>query len=260
MGIAPLPPGWDITRGTLQRYSHALTAFPRAGAPQQPRWHHVAMEPTDRGLRAAPTPLADGTELTSEIDLVDHRIVARAGDDEVTIALGEGKSPVAVAEAIGELAERHGSIFDIDPDRVNDTTDQTYDPAHGSAFLVAARAAVEAMTALNAGLDGEVAGPHLWPHGFDIATEWYSERTVDYDGGDANAQIAMGWYPIEDAYLYVNPWPFEDSFAEQDLPGGASWHRSTWEGAKRDVTSEISVADATALARRIHDIAADSLR
>lgn len=259
MGIAPLPTGWDTTRGTLQHYSHALTAFPRAAAPPHPRWNHVAMEPTERGLVTAPTPLADGAELLSEIDLVDHRVVVQAGSDEVVVGLEEGMSPVALAQAIQRLAQAHGSSIEFDPDRVSSTEPQPYDRAHGAAFLASATAAAEAMRELNRGLDGEVTGPHLWPHGFDIATEWYSEQLVDYDGSQANAQIAMGWYPVEDAYLYVNPWPFDDAFADESLPGDATWHRSTWEGAKWDLTSEISPSTATTLGHRVHEIARQAL-
>ena len=260
MGIAPLPAGWASTRGTLQGYSHALTTFPRHGAPAHPRWNHVAMVPTERGLVTAATPLADGTELVSALDLVGHRIVVHAGDDELEFALGEGRSPTAVAEAIRRLAAGHGSELEIDRDRVPDVDGGDYDPAHGSAFLASAHATVAAMRAMNDGLEGEIAGPHLWPHGFDIATEWYSERVVTHDGSRANAQIAMGWYPSEEAYLYVNPWPFEDSFADRELPSGARWHRSGWEGAKWDISVEIPIEDAVAFGRRVHRIAGAALR
>lgn len=255
MGIAPLPAGWDTTRRVLQGYSHALTTFPRTGAPAHPRWDHVSMDVTDRGLVTTATPLADGSRLISHLDLVEHRIVARAGDDDVVIGLGEGRSPLAVAEAIGRLAAHHGPSFEIDRERVHDTGGGGYDPAHGAAFLASAGAAVAAMRALNAGLEGEITGPHLWPHGFDVATEWYSERIVTYEGSPANAQIAMGWYPAENAYLYVNPWPFDDAFADQDLPDGARWHRAGWEGAKWDIAVEISVEDAAGFGRRVHAIA-----
>lgn len=260
MRIAPLPSGWDATRGTLQRYSHALTAFPRAGAPAHPRWNHVAMEPTGRGFVAAATPLADGTELVSELDLEAHRIVVTAGGDEVVMGLDEGMSQVAVAQAIQRLAGAHGSTFELDPDRVTSSDPESYDRSHAEAFLASSSAAVVAMRALNDSVDGETTGPHLWPHGFDIATEWFSERLVDYDGSSANAQIGMGWYPTEDGYLYVSPWPFDEALAEEPLTGGATWYRTGWEGAKWDITSAIDAADATALGRRVHELAGPALR
>jgi hypothetical protein len=77
----------------------------------------------------------------------------------------------------------------------------------------------------------------LWPHGFDIATEWFSPRLVEYGDSTANAQVAMGWYPSDEGYVYVNPWPFEDDFTSIVLPPPAQWHLDGWQGAKLDVPS-----------------------
>ena len=108
---------------------------------------------------------------------------------------------------------------------------------------------------LNAGLVGHTAGPHLWPHGFDIATEWLSDRIVAADGHEGRAQIAVGWYPGVDSYVYVNPWPFADSFASIDLPGSAAWHLEGWQGAKLDVPrgGALPIEEIVALARRVHE-------
>ena len=70
----------------------------------------------------------------------------------------------------------------MDTDRYSDPSPKAYDPEAGSAFLANAKNVVMAMEFVNQRLDGEIVGPHLWPHGFDIATEWYSEKTVDYEG------------------------------------------------------------------------------
>jgi hypothetical protein len=259
MPIEPMPNGWIPTRESLQRYAHALTAFPRAAGRPHPRWSHVSMDPTVRGFVAAPVPLADGTQLTSELDLVDHRILVVAGEDRLEVDLRGGPSPASVAAGVGRLASRHGPDLAIDPDRAAAEGAQPYVPHHAEAFLRSAVAAVAAMRSLNETLDGEVTGPHLWPHGFDVATEWYSERLVDYEGTPTNAQIGMGWYPSDTSYLYVKPWPFHDEFADHDLPGGASWHRSGWEGARLDIIEPVDVSTARSLGMAVHDIAAPSL-
>jgi hypothetical protein len=253
--IEPLPDGWMATRGTLQKYAHALTAFPRVAAAPVQRWSHVSMDPTPRGFAAAGVPLADGTALISELDLVEHRIIVAAGDDRADIDLREGPSPVSVAAAVRRLASTHGSDIVIDPERASDGDPQPYVTAHAEAFLRSARAAVEAMRFLNESVDGETTGPHLWPHGFDIATEWYSERVVDYEGTPENAQISMGWYPAEPSYLYAKPWPFHDEFADHGLPAGGIWHRTGWEGARLDIVEPVDVSTARDLGVAIHDIA-----
>ncbi|MCL1594599.1 MAG: hypothetical protein M3132_09635, partial [Actinomycetia bacterium] len=137
-----------------------------------------------------------------------------------------------------------------------------YDSAHAAVFLAVASSVVEAFDTINSSVPGEITGPHLWPHGFDIATEWYSPNMVDYEGTPTSAQIALGWYPSGDAYFYANPWPFEDAFLETELPAGATWNTEGWFGAKLDVADvdrEDGVATVVALGVSVHDAARNTL-
>lgn len=261
MQIRDLPEQWEETRSSLQKYAQALTAFPRAAVPPDPRWRHVAMIPTPSGFATSPVPLADGSELVSLLDFDDHLVRVHAGTDELIVPLAEGWAPTRLATAIQRLTSQHGSVVAIDRDRVTDTDVPPYDREAGAAFAASARAAIEAMDRVNTGIRGEIAGPHLWPHGFDIATEWFSPKLVEYEGSDANAQIAMGWYPAKSSYVYVNPWPFSDDFAAKPLPAGAVWHRDGWHGAKLDIPAggSIRVEDAATLGLAVHSIARESL-
>ena len=262
MSITVLPTEWEPTRASLQRYAHAVTALPRAGAPSHARWAQVAMDVTPYGLVAAATPLGDGTELVSTINLEDHQIVITAGDTTRVFDLTEGPSPQDVGDAIAAIASDHGASIEVDASRYDDDSVQAYDPAHAAAFLDVATSVADAFSQINDGIDGEITGPHLWPHGFDIATEWYSDKMVDYDGTPTSAQIAIGWYPAGDAYFYANPWPFEDSWAEADLPGNASWNTDGWYGALlkvSDVPEDAGVEAVVALGETVHAAARGSL-
>ncbi len=219
------------------------------------------MSPTPTGFAAAPTPLGDGAVLTSSIDLRTHHIEVTAGTDRLGFDLREGPSPSVIGTAINRLVTDHGARIPVDPGRFASSARQDYDPSHGEAFFDEARAAIEAFDVLNAGLAGEVAGPHLWPHGFDIATEWYSDRVVAADGHEGNAQITTGWYPSVESYVYVNPWPFDDAFSAIDLPGAAWWHLDGWQGAKLDVLpgEALAIEEIVALARAVHAATVDAL-
>lgn len=257
MSISVLPTGWEPTRATLQRYAHAVTALPRAGAPADPRWRQVAMGVVPNGLVSAATPLGDGTELVSLIDLVNHQIVISAGETRKVFDLTEGPSPQAVGDAIATIATEHGATFTVDASRYDDDSVQEYDATDAGAFLDVATSVAEAFAQINKGLTGEISGPHLWPHGFDIATEWYSDKKFDYDGTPTSGQIAIGWYPAGDAYFYANPWPFEEDWTSSDLPGAATWNTDGWQGAKLVVADipEGSGADSViALGTSVHDI------
>ena len=157
-----------------------------------------------------------------------------------------------------ELAAKAGGNVEPDGNRFADDSAQTYDPNHAIAFRNSAVAVAEAMNVLNSTLDGEITGPHLWPHGFDIATEWYSGKTVQHDGSEASAHIMAGWYPSDSSYVYVIPWPFDDSWMDETLPFGATWNVEGWQGAKLDVPSGgyLEPATLTGLARTVHQLTA----
>ena len=214
------------------------------------------------GLVTAAVPLADGAELISRLDLKTHEIVITAGDTTETIDMTSGPSPASIGAAILAVAAEHGSTIDADASRFEDDSSQDYDPNHASAFLVVATSVVEAFSQINTSVPGEITGPHLWPHGFDIATEWYSTKMVDFDGTPTSAQIALGWYPAGDAYFYANPWPFDDSFLNTELPTGATWNTDGWYGAKlniEDVSVDDGVATVVALGTAVHTAAREAL-
>jgi hypothetical protein len=231
MTMPPLPADWEDTRNTLQAYSKAITAIPRAAGTPDPRWTHVAMYVDLVGLLTAPTPLADGTNLISTIDLRSHEIVIVAGDDAVHIDISSGPSSLSVGEAAVSLAAKHGSDIDADKERFGASETLPYHKDHASAFFAAASYAASALQEMNNSLTGEITGPHLWPHGFDIATEWYSTKMVSHGDSEASAQIAIGFYPSNESYFYANPWPFEESWGEKPPFPGSSWHLDGWQGA-----------------------------
>ena len=254
MTMPQLPDEWDATRSTLQAYSHALTAIPRVAGTPDDRWTHVAMKIARNGLRTSPTPLADGTNLVATIDLVGHEIVIEAGGDTECIDIATGPSPAAIGEAMLTFAARHGSGIDADEERFADTDTRIYVPDHASAFLASALFVSDAFSEMNKSVPGEVTGPHLWPHGFDIATEWFSTVRVPYGDSDASAQIAVGWYPAGDGYFYANPWPFQDSWAETPVLEGTSWHLDGWQGAVLD-SAGVESTKVVAFGRAVHDLA-----
>jgi hypothetical protein len=68
---------------------------------------------------------------------------------------------------------------------------------------------------------------HLWPHHFDFSVEWFT--------GNGDEQIGTGISPGDqtntEPYIYMNPFPFNDSILEKKLPIG-KWHNDSWKGVK----------------------------
>ncbi len=258
MTLPSLPEDWESTRTTLQAYGQALTAIPRAAGTPDDRWTHVAMQVGSNGLRTAQTPLADGTELVASIDLTRHQIVITAGEDVEQLDIIPGPSPASVGELMLAVASRHGSEIDVDRERFGGSDPLPYDAGHAEAFRAAATYVAHAFRKMNESVPGEVTGPHLWPHGFDIATEWYSTKRVPHGESDASAQIAVGFYPAGESYFYANPWPFEDAWGDKPPVEGATWHLDGWQGAVLD-PGGVDEADIVAFGAAVHELAREAL-
>ena len=265
MQMPSLPSSWEPTRLTLQKYARAITAVPRAGAVPDKRWRHVSLHPVQDAeitvFASARTPLADGTELVSVLDIDRHVITVTAGSDRQTFDLLGGPSPHSIGSAVTALAFRHGSEAEVDGSRFDDTDEQVYEQWHAKAWHANSVWVIDTFAILNTRIDGETAGPHLWPHGFDIATEWFSTRVVD-EGEGGNAQIAVGFYPAGDAYFYANPWPFDVEWTQASLPSGASWHTEGWQGAMLPVSQlggEDQREQVLGFARSVHELAHPAL-
>jgi len=258
MTMPALPNDWATTRTTLQAYGQALTAIPRAAAKHDNRWGHVSMTIAASGLATVPTLLDDGSELVGTIDLTTHAIIITAGGDTKRIELSSGPSSRSVGQAMVDVAADHGTEVNADTERFGGPEGLPYDAAHGEAFLAVARYVLAAFDEINDSVPGEIAGPHLWPHGFDIATEWYSKKLVPHGGSEAAAQIAVGFYPANESYFYANPWPFEDAWSEQPLVAGSTWHLDGWQGAVLPPEG-VSHTDIVAFGTAAHTLARDSL-
>lgn len=258
MTMPQLPADWEDTRTTLQAYAQALTAIPRAAGTPDDRWNHVAMTVDLNGLVTAPTPLADGTELTGTIDLVTNDVVFVAGDDVERIDIGGGPSSLSIGEAMLAVAARHGSDIEADRDRFGNSNPLPYNAEDASAFFASVSYVDAAFQEMNASLTGEIDGPHLWPHGFDIVTEWYSDKQVPFGDGEASAQIAVGFYPANESYFYANPWPYEESWGETPPFEGSSWHLEGWQGAVIP-PSGMTTDDIVGFGKSVHDLAKDAL-
>jgi hypothetical protein len=258
MTMPQLPADWEETRTTLQAYGQALTALPRAAGTPDDRWNHVSMTIGPVGLVTAPTPLADGSKLVSTIDLTTHEIVIAAGEDVERIDISNGPSPLSVGEALLEFASKHGSDIVAEAERFSNPEQLPYDADHASAFFASAAYVSSAFEEMNATIPGEVDGPHLWPHGFDIVTEWYSTKKVPFGESEASAQIAVGFYPANESYFYANPWPYEESWGANPPYPGSSWHLEGWQGAVIP-PSGLNTASIVAFGTSVHDLAREAL-
>lgn len=240
--MTPFPSLHDFgsTRATLQCYSQAISALARTYAPAHPHWWHISLRVTPSGLTGANVPLPNGGMLSGRLDFHKHAVILECSDGRVwNQSMSEGLSGREMGERVIAAAMEAGLDGNIDRGRFTGDDPGVYDPEVVSRFFHSLVTAYRVFTRHRARL-GIDAGPiQLWPHGFDLATEWFGTRVERYNEGgrtvELPAQLNLGFYPGDDdesSYFYSSPWPFDGpELLGQSLPDGAIWHTEGWQGA-----------------------------
>lgn len=234
----PMPENFEPTRATLHQYSNAIGVIPRVHAEPHEKWWHGSLNVTERGLETNEMTLPAGGTLTLRLDLAEHRVVVEANGQEVAgFGMGDGLTGTEMGELVIGAVSKLGLDGEYARDKFESDEAREYSADDAARFF-------EILTSIHAAYSvhrdriGGSAGPlQLWPHGFDLAFEWFGTRKEEYEEhGEATkmpAQCNFGFYPGGRPYLYANPWPFEgETLLAVELPGGAEWHTDGWEGSE----------------------------
>jgi hypothetical protein len=270
--IFPSLDGFEPTRQTLQLYSRAVGVIPRAHGDFHPKWWHISLKVEPNGLITDEMIGADGGVLRLMMDLTEHKVVFLLNGKPVQeISMLEGKSATAFGETLLAIAaELLGLSGDYAREKFRNDEPRQYDPDMAETYLIALVNAERLFQAHRATLSGEVSPIQLWPHGFDLAFEWYGTRIQMYEEegemGEHPSQLNLGFYPgnTDDAYFYSNPWPFDaEALLSQELPDGAKWYNESWKGSVFPYAELVGDARAEerlrGYARAVYDIASPTL-
>jgi len=223
---------WEPTRATLHAYAQCAAAVPRALAIPHPRWWHVGLRVRPNGLVTEAMALPGGGAFDIRMDLrTSETVLETSRGDTTSIPMGDGLTATELAERLLSGVAHLGIGARYDRGRFESEAPRAYDPAAAGNFFEALVNIVRVFEEHRAGLDGETGPPHLWPHGFDVAFEWFGTRTHTDDGEEQAAQLNLGWYPAGRPYFYSNPWPFDSELLGHELPHGAQWHTEGWKGS-----------------------------
>ena len=225
-----LPDDFEQTRATLHAYAHAVSAIPRVHAVAHPKWWHVALRVTPRGLVSENVPLPGGGILNLRMDLHAHEVVVSVSDGtETRVPMTDGLTGTELGDRLIDIAAGCGLTGEYGRVEFEDDDPREYRPEAAAAFFRAAANISHVFDHHLRALEGEVSRVQLWPHNFDLACEWFGTRI---EGGEHPSQINLGFYPAGRAYFYSNPWPFDgNALMSHGLPHGAEWHTEGWEGS-----------------------------
>jgi len=232
-----LPTDGEPTRATMHAYAHAVAALPRAHALPDPLWWHISLKVRPDGFVTESMPLPGGGAAFVRMDPRTHLIVVEtSGGESRSFPMNAGFTATEMGNALIAAGSEFRLSGDYDRSKFENDDPRPYDENDAVAFFGAFVAAEEALAIQRNQLEGTVGPIQLWPHGFDLAFEWFGTKMVPAtEGGESSeapGQVNVGFYPAGDAYFYSNPWPFESEvLLNVALPSGAKWHTEGWNGS-----------------------------
>ncbi|MDJ0923149.1 MAG: DUF5996 family protein [Acidimicrobiia bacterium] len=234
--LTPLPDEWEATRATLHLYANAVGVIPRAHAVPNDRWWHISLKVRPTGLTTDTMPLPGGGTFQLRMDLRNHEVVLETSSGvRHALSMAAGLTGAEFGDQLVELVAKLGVEGDYAREKYANDEARVYDPAAAAAFFSVLVNIDHNLELHRSALEGPVGPLQIWPHGFDLAFEWFGTRTEKYEEHgetkETPAQLNLGFYPEGRAYFYSNPWPFDLSLTEQALPGPAAWHTEGWEGS-----------------------------
>ena len=236
--LPALPEDWETTRATLHAYAHGVGAIPRAHAEAHPRWWHVSLNVQPQGLVTDDMACPDGGTFNVGFDLKSHQVVVgTSGGTSAAFSMSAGASGTKMGDQVLAAVVELGLDGEYKRERFENDEPRGYAPGAAEMFLHVLNNVTGVFEQHRTSLPGEVGPVQLWPHGFDLATEWFGTRVERYEeDGEMTehpSQINLGFYPGTDRpYFYSNPWPFEGAkLMGEALPHGARWNTEGWEGS-----------------------------
>lgn len=244
--IFPQFDDWAETKATLHAYSKVVGAIPRVHAVFHPKWWHISLKVVPEGLITENMAIPGGGIFALKMDLHSHCILLQTSrGDTQTWNMTEGKTATELAEnIIGAVADL-GLQGEYARQKFENDQPRSYNPQHAETYFSILTNVEQAFRQHRANLHGDVGPIQLWPHGFDLAFEWFGTRQIEYEEHGQKSsypsQINLGFSPGEPShpmpYFYSNPFPFEqEHLLSHTLPHGARWFTESWQGSLLEYT------------------------
>jgi hypothetical protein len=261
--------GWETTKETLHAYSKVVGAIPRAHAEFHPKWWHISLKVQPDGLVTTNMRLPQGGIFFLRMNFHTHVIELVTSDGiRFSWSMAEGLTANQLAEKMLGAVASLGLDGEYVREKFESDKPRVYNSDHAENYFSALVYVDALFKKHRAQLDGERGPVQLWPHGFDLAFEWFGTRMIEYEEHGKKSsfpsQLNLGFSPGEPnhpkPYFYSNPFPFEDDkLIGTSLPHGASWFTESWKGSLMEYKSLVGDSQAGQklldYARAVYDIA-----
>ncbi len=234
--LPPLPDDLEPTRSTLHLYANAVGAVAKAHAVPDPKWWHISLKVKPVGLVTDTMAVPGGGTLWLRMDLHQHAVVVETSRGTAeSIPMNSGLTGTQFGDAVIAVVAGLRLDGDYARDKFESDDPREYSEAAAVSFF-AALVNIDHNLEMHRSSLGDSVGPiQIWPHGFDLAFEWYGTKTIAHEEHgetvDSPSQLNLGFYPAGRAYFYSNPWPFDPEITRTHLPQPAAWNTEGWEGS-----------------------------
>ena len=246
---------FEATRQTLHWYSQAVGVVPRVQGIAHPKWWHISLKLRPDGLTTDNIPLPGGGVFALRLDLNQHQLVVTSSNGETkSVSLTDGLTANEMGEWVITAVSQFGLQGNYPREKFANDHPRSYDSNQAARYFTVLTNVARTFETHRANLGGPVSPVQVWPHGFDIAFEWFGtrvERAEEHgEVQEFPAQLNLGFYPGSEGvapYFYSNPWPFAaDMLLDKPLPTGANWHTAGWQGAELPYSELVDDPDAEA--------------
>ena len=166
---------WESTRKTLHAYAKVLGSVPRALATPHPRWWHVSLKVSERGLQTDRFHPIENRDVSLQLlmDFHDHAIKIFRND---TLSYQGSMCDGLTVQDLAEKIESHLHTIGIgiELERANFEGDVVgiYDPIVAEDYFMILTLIEGILKKVQVKMDGDVGIINFWPHNFDLAFEW----------------------------------------------------------------------------------------
>ena len=197
MSQVPFPrlaENWETTRASLHAYCKAVDTLPQTHIPQHPLWWNISLNPRPDGLETDNIALPGGGVMNGRLDMRSHEIVLDASTGwHTTFDLREGRTGTEMADAVIAAVTEVGLEGTYARKDFENDEPREYDESAVAPYWTALNSANAVFATHRRTLDYTQVGPiQFWPHGFDIAFEWFGKAKVAADGEEAASQLNLG--------------------------------------------------------------------
>ena len=237
MLFPPLPlASWRTTRDSLHTYVRLVSAVRRALMPPQKHWWHISLRTTACGLTTTPMPAG---RMTCELllDFTTHELSVSSSRGHWWDVGLEEQSSRDVLEAVVAALEQIEVRPEFDDTPFGSEAPNPYNAIAVEKYWQVLSQMDIVLKQFRGELREETGAVQLWPHHFDLSMVWFSGRrlpdqeTPEYADEQMSFGFSTGDDSMDDPYLYVTAYPWQEALMETPLPAGARWQEEGWRGA-----------------------------